>query len=71
MQATTETGICNVRKFGAELITPKTEKREQNSSIENTIYGCVSPHVSQYITPNCISEDQLTLKWKSRRHKYQ
>jgi hypothetical protein len=28
-------------------------------------------HVSRYITPNCISEDQLTLKWKSRTHKCQ
>ena len=30
--------------------------------------GCMLPDVSRYITPNCIFEDQPTLKWKSKVH---
>jgi len=29
--------------------------------------GFVLPHISKYNTPNCITENQLTLKWKSYR----
>jgi hypothetical protein len=39
---------------------PKRKKEEQNSSVENATWGCVLPHVSRYITPNFICEDQLT-----------
>jgi hypothetical protein len=38
---------------------PKTKKKD------SATLGCVLPHVSRYITPNCIPDDQLTLKWKS------
>jgi hypothetical protein len=47
------------------------EREKKNSSVENAIYGCVPPTVSRYITPNCISEDQIALKWKSGTHKCQ
>jgi hypothetical protein len=30
--------------------------------------GCVLAHVLRYIVPNCISEDQLMVKWKSGAH---
>jgi hypothetical protein len=47
------------------------EREEKNSNVENAIYGCVPPHVSRYITPNSISEDQIALKWKSGTYKCQ
>jgi hypothetical protein len=31
--------------------------------------GCVFVHVLRYIIPNCIFEDQSTVKWKSGAHK--
>jgi hypothetical protein len=31
--------------------------------------GCVLAHVLRYITPNCISEDQSTVKWNSGAQK--
>jgi hypothetical protein len=34
------------------------------------MWGCVPAHLLRYITPNCISEDQLTLNWNSRAHKH-
>jgi hypothetical protein len=34
-QDTTDTGLFNVREFGAMCILPKTKKYEQNSSVEN------------------------------------
>jgi hypothetical protein len=33
---------------------------------QNATWCCVLPHVLRYITPNCISKDQLTLNWKNR-----
>jgi len=52
-------------------VQTKTKKQEQNSSVEKATQGFVVPHVSRYITLNTISEDQLTLKWKSGTHKCQ
>jgi len=46
------------------VCSAKINKQEQNSSVKNATLGCVLPHVLRYITPNCISEDQLTLKEK-------
>jgi hypothetical protein len=34
-QETTDTGLCNLREFGAMLVQPKTKKEEQNSNVEN------------------------------------
>jgi hypothetical protein len=30
--------------------------------------GCVLGHILRYIIPNCVSEDQLTVKWESGAH---
>jgi len=49
----------------------KQKKQEQNSRVENATWGCVLHDISRYITPHCISEDQLTLKWQIRIHKCQ
>jgi len=49
-------------------VLPKTNKQEQNTSVENATWACVLPHISKYITANCISENQLTLKWKIGAH---
>jgi len=46
-------------------------KQKQNSSVKNATKGCMPPHVSKYITPNCIFEDLLTLKWNGGTHKCQ
>jgi hypothetical protein len=68
-QRESATGICSVREFATMCVLPKTEKREQHSIIENATYCCVLSHVSRYITPNCIPEDQLTLKCNGGIHK--
>jgi hypothetical protein len=34
-QATTDTGMCNVREFCAMCVPPKTKELEQNSRVEN------------------------------------
>jgi hypothetical protein len=44
-------------------VQPKTAKRGRNWSVTNAT-RCVLLHVSKYITPDCISGDQLTIKWK-------
>ena len=44
------------------------KKQKWNSGVENATFGCAPPplfFVLRYIEPNFISEDQLTLKWKS------
>ena len=43
----------------------KTNKQERHSNVQNANLCCVLAHVSRYITPNCIPEDQLTLNLKS------
>jgi hypothetical protein len=62
MQDTTDTGLLNVREFGAMCVPPRRKKQERISSIGNATSDFVLPHVSRYIIPNCISEDQLTHK---------
>jgi len=49
----------------------KNKETRMSSSVKNATKGCVPLHVLRYIIPNCISEDQLTLKWKSRTHECQ
>jgi hypothetical protein len=71
IQATTATGLCSVIELSAMRFLPKTMEQEWNLSIKNATYGCVLLHVSRYMSPNCISKDQLALKWKSRIHKWQ
>ena len=44
-------------------------KQEWNSNVQKAMRGCVLEHLSNYITPNCISMDQLTLNLKSGAHK--
>jgi hypothetical protein len=53
------------------VCSAKDTETRQTSSFENTTYGFVLPHIAWYITPNHISENQLTLIWKSRTHKCQ
>ena len=40
-------------------------KQEQNSSAQNETQGCMLDHVSKYIIPHCISENQLTRNRKN------
>jgi hypothetical protein len=66
-QATTDIGLCSVREFGTVSVPPKTKKTRMK--VYKIQYKVVChPMFLPYITPNCISEDQLTLKWKSGRH---
>jgi hypothetical protein len=37
---------------------------------QNAKWGCVLAHVWRYIKQNYISEDQLTLNWKSKAHRH-
>jgi len=64
-QDTTDTGSCRVREFSAVCVALKIKKKEQNAGVKNAILGCVLPHVSRYITPTCMSENQQTLKMKA------
>jgi hypothetical protein len=66
------------RTFGREenwvpcCVPLQTKKQEQNSSVLNGMWVCMLAHVSRCSIGNWISEDQFTLKWKSRtdRHKW-
>jgi len=53
------------------VCSTKNKETKQNSRVENATQGCVLPNVSRYITPNCMSEDQMKLKQKSGTHKRQ
>jgi len=65
----TNTGLCKGREVGAMNVLVKTRTQEQNSSVQNATLGCKPPHVSRYITPNCISKDQFIPKWNSGSHR--
>jgi hypothetical protein len=49
-----------------------SQKQRNNNEIqmliENAPQGCVLPHVLRYTTPNCSSENQITLKWIGKTH---
>jgi len=68
-QDTTNTGLWQVRELGDVHVPLKTMPQDWNSGVQKTMWGCVLAHLSRYITPNCISMDQLTLNWKSGAHK--
>jgi len=62
-QDTTDSGSCSVIEFGAVCVMSNTKIEEQNTSVGNATWGCLIPHVSKHITPDCIAENQVTLKW--------
>jgi len=66
-QGTIDTGSCRVRELNTVCVALKIKKKEQNASVKNAKLGFVLPHVSRYITPNCMLENQPTLKRESRR----
>jgi hypothetical protein len=53
------------REFIATCILLKTKKQERNSSVQNATWVCVVLCVLRYITPNSISEHQLTRNWST------
>ena len=61
--------LMQCKRIRCRVCTAKNKQKEINSSVKNATQGCVLPQVSRYITPNCISEGLLTLKWKGRTHK--
>jgi hypothetical protein len=63
--------LMQCKRIRCHVCSTKTKKQERNSRVENATKGCVLHDISRYITPHCISEDQLTLKWKIRVHKCQ
>jgi hypothetical protein len=50
MQDTTDTGLMNVREFGAMCVPPRTKKQERNSSVGNATSVFVPPHFKVYHT---------------------
>jgi hypothetical protein len=54
----TSTGLWKGREFGAMCVLLEMK------GVQNAMWGCVLAHVSTYITPNCISEEQLMRNWK-------
>lgn len=57
------------KRPGCHVYSTINKEKEQNLSAQNTTWGCMLPHILRYIVPNCISEDKLTLNWKSRGHR--
>jgi hypothetical protein len=70
-QYTTNTGFWKGRELCAMHVLLKTKEQVWNSSVQNATGGCVLAHVSRYITPNCISENYLTLNRKSGEHRHE
>jgi hypothetical protein len=70
-QYTTNSGFWKRRELCAMHVLLKTKEQVWNSSVQNATGGCVPAHVSRYITPNCISENHLTLSRKSGAHRHE
>ena len=60
--------LMQCKRILCRVCSTKNKETRRQYKCRECDLGCVLPHVSKYITPNCISENQLTLKWKSGTH---
>jgi len=60
-QDTANTCLWEEREFGAMCVPLKTKNQEKNSSVHNATWG---------LCYHCISEDQITMNWKSGAPKF-